>query len=41
MPDKQVSLCVHASPSVQLVPSFAAGLEQMPVPVSQVPGTWH
>lgn len=40
-PAWQVSVCVHALPSVQLVPSAFAGLEQAPVDVSHVPATWH
>src|SRR5437667_81451 len=37
----QVSVCVQASPSLQVVPLSAAGLEQVPVEGSQVPATWH
>jgi hypothetical protein len=40
-PAWQVSLFVHAFPSVQAVPFAAAGFEQKPVPVSQTPATWH
>jgi hypothetical protein len=40
-PDWHESDCVHASPSLHVVPSLAAGFEQRPVPVSQVPATWH
>jgi hypothetical protein len=40
-PDWQLSLCVHAFPSEHDVPSVAAGFEQSPVPVSQVPAAWH
>jgi hypothetical protein len=36
-----VSVCVQALPSLQAVPSFAAGLEQTPVDGSHVPTTWH
>jgi hypothetical protein len=36
-----VSVCVHEFPSLQLVPSAFAGLEQTPVPVSHVPAVWH
>jgi len=32
---------VQALPSLQLVPFAAAGFEQIPVPGSQVPATWH
>ena len=35
----QLSPVVHALPSLQLVPSEAAGLEQAPVAASQVPAT--
>jgi hypothetical protein len=37
----QVSLVVHALPSLQLVPFAIAGLEQAPVVVLHVPATWH
>src|SRR2546427_123968 len=40
-PDSQVSVCVQALPSVQLVPSVALGFEQVPVAGLQVPATWH
>jgi len=33
----QVSVCVHAFPSLHALPSAFAGFEQMPVDVSQVP----
>lgn len=36
-----VSVCVHASPSLQPVPFAAAGFEQAPLAVSQVPAVWH
>jgi hypothetical protein len=36
----QVSVCVHAMPSLQAVPFGAAGFEQ-PAAGSQVPATWH
>jgi hypothetical protein len=39
VPAWQVSVCVHALPSLHAVPSFALGLEQVPVPGSQVPAT--
>jgi hypothetical protein len=32
---------VHASPSLQRVPSAAAGLVHWPVPGSQTPAVWH
>ena len=41
VPDWQVSLWVQRFPSVQVVPSFAAGFEQTPVPGLHVPATWH
>ena len=41
VPAWQVSVCVQALPSVQVVPSALAGLEQVPVDGSQVPGVWH
>jgi len=31
----------RASPSLQAAPSVVAGLEQIPVAVSQTPGSWH
>jgi len=37
----QVSVCVQASPSLQVVPLGAAGVEQVPVEGLQVPATWH
>jgi hypothetical protein len=40
-PDWQVSVCVHASPSLQAVPFALTGFEQTPVPVLQVPASWH
>jgi hypothetical protein len=40
-PAWQVSLCVHALPSSQAVPSAADGFEQAPVAVSHVPAEWH
>jgi hypothetical protein len=36
-----VSDDVQASPSLHAVPSGASGLEQKPVPGSQVPAPWH
>src|SRR5881296_2614658 len=41
VPLSQVSLCVHALPSVHTVPLGFAGFEHCPVAVSQVPATWH
>jgi hypothetical protein len=40
-PAWHTSPLVQALPSLHLVPSLAAGLEQAPVDVSQVPATWH
>src|SRR5205809_2407189 len=40
-PAAQVSVCVHALPSVQGVPSTCVGLVQAPVAGSQVPAVWH
>jgi hypothetical protein len=41
LPDWQVSVCVHASPSLHAVPSLLAGFEQTPVDVLHVPVLWH
>jgi hypothetical protein len=41
VPDWQVSVWVHRSPSLQVVPSAFAGVEHVPVPGAQVPGEWH
>ena len=41
VPAWQVSLCVQALPSLQLVPLVAFGFEHTPVVVLQVPATWH
>ena len=38
MPVWQVSVCVHALPSLQAVSSGRAGLEQVPVAALHVPG---
>jgi hypothetical protein len=38
-PAWHVSVCVHALPSLQLVPFAFGGLEQMPVEVSHTPGS--
>jgi hypothetical protein len=40
-PAWQASVCVQAVPSLQEVPSAAAGFEQAPFAESQVPATWH
>ncbi len=40
-PAPHESARVQAFPSSQLVPSAFAGFEQMPVPGSQTPATWH
>src|SRR5206468_11962012 len=40
-PAAQASVCVHALPSVQGVPSTFVGLLQVPVAGSQVPAVWH
>src|SRR2546425_837211 len=40
-PDRQESVWVQALPSLEGVPSGAAGLEQAPVEGVQVPATWH
>jgi hypothetical protein len=40
-PDRQLSICVQASPSSQDVPSAASGFEHAPVAGSQVPATWQ
>ena len=40
-PDRQISVCVHALPSPQLVPSAFCGLEHTPVAGLQTPATWH
>jgi len=41
VPDWQLSPVVQALLSLQLVPLVAAGFEQVPETVSQVPATWH
>jgi hypothetical protein len=41
VPAWQVSLRVQAFPSLQVVPFVFAGLEQVPLTVSQVPAVWH
>jgi hypothetical protein len=40
-PAWQVSVAVHASPSLHAVPFAFAGLEQTPVTGSQLPASWH
>ena len=40
-PALHASVCVHALPSLQPVPSAAAGFEHAPVEVSHVPTKWH
>jgi hypothetical protein len=40
-PAEHASVCVHALPSLQLVPSAAAGFEQAPLVGSQAPARWH
>jgi hypothetical protein len=40
-PDWQLSVCVHAFPSLHVVPLFAFGFEQTPVAGAQLPATWH
>jgi hypothetical protein len=41
VPAWQVSVCVQKLPSLQDVPSALLGFVQTPVPVLQVPATWH
>jgi hypothetical protein len=41
VPATQVSVCVHALPSLQVVPSGWFGFEHAPVPGSHVPAWWH
>jgi hypothetical protein len=41
LPDWHVSLCVHMSPSSQVVPLLFAGFEQIPVAGEHVPTSWH
>jgi len=40
-PARQVSLCVQALPSLQLVPSGFTGFEHVPVLGLQIPASWH
>src|SRR5437879_6644512 len=37
----QVSVCVHALPSLQVLPLAFAGFEHVPVVGEQVPAVWH
>jgi len=37
----QVSVCVHALPSLHAVPFVATGFEHVPLPGSQAPAVWH
>ena len=41
VPPSQVSVWVHALPSLHDVPSPLAGFEQVPVAGLQVPASWH
>ena len=41
VPDRHVSVCVQALPSLHAVPSAAFGSEQTPVAGLHVPATWH
>jgi hypothetical protein len=41
VPDWQVSVWVHALPSLHVVPLGAAGFEHVPEVGSQVPAAWH
>ena len=40
-PPEQLSPCVHASASSQVVPSSLVGFEQAPEDASHSPATWH
>src|SRR5204862_398289 len=40
-PAWQLSVCVHMSPSSQVVPSGLAGFEQVPLAGLQAPAMWH
>jgi hypothetical protein len=40
-PPRQTSFCVHASPSLQGVPSGLTGFEHMPVAGSHAGASWH
>jgi hypothetical protein len=37
----QLSACVHALPSLHVVPSALGGSEQMPLAGLHMPATWH
>jgi hypothetical protein len=41
LPFWQLSVCVHALPSLQLLPLGRGGLEHSPVAESQLPAAWH
>ena len=41
VPFWQLSVCVQALPSLQVIPLDLGGFEQLPVPVSHVPTSWH
>jgi hypothetical protein len=41
VPDWHASICVHALPSLQVVPFVATGFEQAPLLGLHVPTTWH
>ena len=41
VPLAHVSVCVHAFPSLQVVPSARLGFEHCPVDVLHVPTPWH
>jgi hypothetical protein len=41
LPAEQTSPAVHWLPSLHAVPSGANGFEQLPVPGSHAPATWH
>jgi len=41
VPDRHVSVCVQALPSLHAVPFGALGFEQVPVAESHTPATWH
>ena len=40
-PAWQVSICVHAFPSLHVAPFVLAGFEHVPELGSHVPATWH
>src|SRR5689334_25303831 len=40
-PATHASACVHALPSLHVVPSASVGFEQTPVAGSHVPAAWH